>query len=136
MNVGERLKEIRRIKNLTLQDLSEKCGVSATAISAIERAVSSPTLETLGKIAAALEEPISVVIGEFEALYAAATTGEAIRLGTLLPVNKELLAALQGLGSKPSGCCFCWTQEQTDNGHTGECLAAQAAIARAEGPVA
>ncbi len=97
MNVGERIKELRRIKNLTLQDVSEKSGVSATAISAIERAVSSPTLETLGKIAAALEEPISVVIGEFEALYAAATTGQALRMGTLLPVNRQLLAAAENL---------------------------------------
>ena len=51
INVGKRIKSIRKRKGLTLQELAEKSGISATAISAIERNVSSPTVNTLAGIA-------------------------------------------------------------------------------------
>lgn len=70
IDVGKRLKSIRKRKGLTLQDLSGKSGMSATAISAIERNVSSPTVNTLASIGKALGESLSTLLGESEVRYA------------------------------------------------------------------
>lgn len=69
IDVGKRIKSIRKRKNLTLQDVSEKSGMSATAISAIERNVSSPTVTTLAAIGRALGESLSSLLGEAEIEY-------------------------------------------------------------------
>lgn len=69
IDVGKRIKSIRKRKGLTLQDLSEKSGMSATAISAIERNVSSPTVNTLASIGKALGESLSTLLGESEIRY-------------------------------------------------------------------
>jgi transcriptional regulator with XRE-family HTH domain len=61
IDVGKRI--------LTLQELSDKSGMSATAISAIERNVSSPTVSTLVNIARALGESLSSLLGEEEKEY-------------------------------------------------------------------
>ena len=53
-------------------------------------------------------------------------------LKTVLRDRERLLSALQALGSKPDGYCFCVSLEQVAAGHTGECRDAQAAIAQAE----
>lgn len=49
----------------------------------------------------------------------------------LIAAAPDLLAALQGLGAKPDGYCFCANAEQILAGHTGECREACAAIDRA-----
>ena len=65
IDVGKRIKSIRKRKNLTLQEVSEKSGMSATAISGIERNVSSPTVTTLVAIAPAQEaDTVSLVVDE------------------------------------------------------------------------
>lgn len=69
IDVGKRIKSIRKRKGLTLQDLSGKSGMSATAISAIERNVSSPTVNTLASIGKALGESLSTLLGESEVRY-------------------------------------------------------------------
>jgi len=69
IDVGKRIKSIRKRKGLTLQDLSGKSGMSATAISAIERNVSSPTVNTLASIGKALGESLSSLLGESEIAY-------------------------------------------------------------------
>lgn len=47
----------------------------------------------------------------------------------------ELVRALEALGAKPDGYCYCATVEQIANGHTGECKDAQAVLAKAAGGV-
>lgn len=79
MDVGKKIKSVRKRKGLTLQELSEKSGISATAISAIERNVSSPTVSTLAAVGKALGESLSSLLGEGEAEYAV-TRGHDRRL--------------------------------------------------------
>ncbi len=51
----------------------------------------------------------------------------------LIVAAPDLLLALQSLGSKPGGYCFCRSPEQGEAGHTGECRQANAAITKAKG---
>jgi transcriptional regulator with XRE-family HTH domain len=60
-NVGRRLRQIRRQKDITQEQLAEAVGVSAESISNIERGKNAPSFETLEKLAAVLE----VEVGEF-----------------------------------------------------------------------
>ena len=53
--LGKRIKDCRTSKKWTQQKLGEKCDITPTNISHIERAQISPSLETLVKIANALE---------------------------------------------------------------------------------
>lgn len=54
MNIGARLHDIRKNRKLTLQDMSNATGVSASAFSKIERNELSPTIGTLQRIAQGL----------------------------------------------------------------------------------
>jgi len=52
--VGKRLKEVRKKREMTLKDVALSSGMSPTHISEIERGKTSPTVGALRKIAAAL----------------------------------------------------------------------------------
>lgn len=101
MDVGKRIKSIRKRKGLTLQDLSEKSGMSATAISAIERNVSSPTVNTLASIGKALGESLSSLLGEAEIEFV--TTRAADRKSLAVDIRN---AEFQSLGSGIPGQRF------------------------------
>jgi transcriptional regulator with XRE-family HTH domain len=53
-----RVKEIRRARGLTQQQLAEKTGRSTNAISSLERGISLPTFETLERLAEELNAPV------------------------------------------------------------------------------
>jgi transcriptional regulator with XRE-family HTH domain len=59
LNLGKRLSDLRKRKNMTLDELSEKSGVSKSILSQIERDLSNPTVVTISRIAAALGENLS-----------------------------------------------------------------------------
>jgi len=101
IDIGKRLKSIRKRKGLTLQDLSGKSGMSATAISAIERNVSSPTVNTLASIGKALGESLSSLLGESEVRYV--VTRAANRSQIASDVRN---AEFQGLGTGIPGQQF------------------------------
>jgi transcriptional regulator with XRE-family HTH domain len=58
-NVGSRIRIIRLEQKLSLRALSERCGLSANAISLIERGENSPTVSSLHLLATALGVPIT-----------------------------------------------------------------------------
>lgn len=55
MNIGENLKIIRKVKGLTQDKLSELTKISITSIQRYESGKRQPTVESVNKIAAALE---------------------------------------------------------------------------------
>lgn len=57
--VGPQIRKLRTQKGLSLRALAEQCGISANAISLIERGDNSPTVSTLHQLARALEVPIT-----------------------------------------------------------------------------
>jgi transcriptional regulator with XRE-family HTH domain len=60
----QNLRRLRRERDLTLDALSERSGVSRAMISKIERGVAVPTATVLGKLAAALEVGLSQLVGD------------------------------------------------------------------------
>lgn len=58
MVVGERLKAIRQIKNLSQGDVQERTGLLRAYISRVENGHTVPSIETLEKITRALEIPL------------------------------------------------------------------------------
>ena len=69
VKIGERLKEIRNTRQLTLDDVAELTGVSKPMLGQIERGQSSPTINVLWKISTGLKIPLSFFCRQQEAEY-------------------------------------------------------------------
>lgn len=59
VDISERLKELREERGLSIRALGRISGLSANALSVIERGLSSPSVSTLYKISTALEIPVT-----------------------------------------------------------------------------
>lgn len=57
-SLGERVRELRNERNLTIRELAELSGVSVNTLSLIENCKTSPSVSTLRQIAAALKIPM------------------------------------------------------------------------------
>ena len=72
LKIGERLKEIRNTRQLTLDDVAKLTGVSKPMLGQIERGQSSPTINILWKISTGLKIPLSFFCKQEEAEYTVA----------------------------------------------------------------
>lgn len=70
--IGKELKSIRQSRGLTLDETAELTGVSKPMLGQIERGRSSPTINTLWKIATGLKIPLSSLMREQESGFASA----------------------------------------------------------------
>lgn len=59
VDVGERLRELRQERNMSMRALARASGLSANALSMIERSRTSPSVSTLYKLADAMGVPIT-----------------------------------------------------------------------------
>lgn len=59
VNVGQRLRELRLERNLSIRALAERSGLNVNTFSLIENNKTSPSVSTLQQIAQALQVPIS-----------------------------------------------------------------------------
>ncbi len=64
MTVGERIKDLRQIKKMTLRDLAQKINISISFLSDIENNRSNPSLDRLREIARGLSTTPSYLLGE------------------------------------------------------------------------
>jgi transcriptional regulator with XRE-family HTH domain len=64
LRVGEKIRELREAKGLSLQELAERTGYSSALISQIENHMISPALGALIKMAQALEVKVGAFFGE------------------------------------------------------------------------
>src|SRR2546427_12485962 len=62
--IGPKVRQLRRQKNLSLQQLAERSGLSAAAIHKIEHNGMVPTITTLMKLAAALNRSVAYFVDE------------------------------------------------------------------------
>ena len=67
--VGERLKHCRMRKGLSQEQLAEKCGLHPTYIGQVERGEKNATIESIWKIANALELPLEVLFEKLVEYY-------------------------------------------------------------------
>lgn len=61
-NVARNLKRIRKAKEMSLDDVAKQTGISKSMLGQIERGVSIPTVETLGKIVSGLRVSFNSLI--------------------------------------------------------------------------
>jgi transcriptional regulator with XRE-family HTH domain len=59
IDVGVRLRQLREERGNSIRELARRSGLSANALSLIERGRTSPSVSTLYKISEALEVPIT-----------------------------------------------------------------------------
>ncbi len=59
VDVGQRLRVLREERGISMRALARRSGLSANALSMIERGLTSPSVSTLNKLANALEVPIT-----------------------------------------------------------------------------
>lgn len=62
-HIVERIAELRKLNGLTLELLAQRASLTKSYLSKLERGLSSPTLATVGKLAAALEVSVDQLIG-------------------------------------------------------------------------
>ena len=74
--LAARVRDLRKARGATLDQLAQRSGVSRSMISLIERGASSPTAAVLSKLAAALEVPLAAL---FDAAPASATPSPLAR---------------------------------------------------------
>ena len=103
LELGRRIKMLRVSRGLTLKDLEQRGGISATHVSEIERGKASPTVGALGRIAHALGlRPATLVephvIPEINITRAADRKGLEVKWGTATfePVTEPLRCASVG----------------------------------------
>ncbi len=66
--VGDNVRELRTLNALTQEELADKAGITATALSRIERNEAEPRPSTLRKLATALGvEPSTLIKGSGDA---------------------------------------------------------------------
>ena len=58
INIGEKISEYRKVKNLSIRDLAKMADVTPSLLSQIERGLANPSLNTLKTIGKALDVPL------------------------------------------------------------------------------
>jgi transcriptional regulator with XRE-family HTH domain len=62
IDIGPRVRALRDHMGLSLRELAERCGVSATTLSQVERGETSPTLQVAARIATGLDLRLSQLL--------------------------------------------------------------------------
>ena len=91
--VGKRIRAIRKRRGWSLRELSGVCGLSANAISRIERGENSPTISSLSCLAKALEVSLTEFLPGEETSCLFVSCGEGTRLQ-----SREMVLESLGLG--------------------------------------
>jgi transcriptional regulator with XRE-family HTH domain len=62
--IGDKIRKSRKSKNITLSQLAESCGLTASYISQVERNLAEPSISSLRKISIALKLPLYTFLEE------------------------------------------------------------------------
>lgn len=88
-SVGEQLRKVRASRELTLDKTAELTGVSKPMLCQIESGRTSPTINTLWKIATGLKAPLSLFLSERNADY---TVSEPTEQNVIFEENGSMRA--------------------------------------------
>ncbi|MCK8825977.1 helix-turn-helix domain-containing protein [Fuchsiella alkaliacetigena] len=64
MDIGKRIKKLRKEKNWTFKELNKETGISISFLNNIEKGRSNPSIDNLEKIADAFEVTIAYLLGQ------------------------------------------------------------------------
>ena len=84
---GRQVRNLRQSKKMSQEELAFKAGLSPAHLGQIERAQKKPTLETIGRLAEALEVPVANLFS-----CEASVTNETHLNGTIEKINSQLFA--------------------------------------------
>jgi transcriptional regulator with XRE-family HTH domain len=107
LTLGQRVREIRKYRRLESKELAAKAGLSPSEISQVESNKRGRYMDTVQKIAAALEVSSSYLVGELNAELPleAALAKESLQIfleeAKLGSQDERRLAAIASLGSAP-----------------------------------
>ncbi len=84
--VGQQIRQLRMQRQMSQEELSFKAGLSPAHLGQIERAVKNPTIDTVAKIAGALDVPVAE-------LFATVSASEPAQS----PFTEKILAQLAAM---------------------------------------
>jgi len=89
MEIGDRIRKIRKQQNRTIQEVADACGCSKAMLSKVENSKVIPAVATLSKIAQALGVKVSVLMEE-------GTNGDAAYTPNMLDRPDAFVATSKG----------------------------------------
>jgi transcriptional regulator with XRE-family HTH domain len=90
--LGARIRELRKNRNLTQEQLSEMVGINPKYVSSIERGKENPTLDTCIKIAESLEVSIGELFYQLEAENPEKRMKKIVSLLEQAPEDQQIVA--------------------------------------------
>lgn len=84
---GRQVRNLRQNRKMSQEELAFKAGLSPAHLGQIERAQKKPTLETIGRLAEALEVPVANLFS-----CEASVSSETRLNGTIEKINSQLIA--------------------------------------------
>lgn len=88
VKLGQRIRQLRTDHRMSQEELAFKSGISPAHLGQIERAAKKPTVDTIGKIAAALNVPAAALFSD-EMISAQHTNGTMDKINAHLIVMSE-----------------------------------------------
>lgn len=97
--IGRRLRDLREAKGVSLSALSRMAGVGKATMSGLETGTRNPTMETLWKVAAALEVPLTALLSSPAVLPDVAVEGRLLESFADAGVTYELYRLVIAAGT-------------------------------------
>lgn len=95
MNIGQKIKEVRKQKSLTQKELGKRAGISQQQIAQYENGKLKPKIETISKIADALDAPKNLFYDNLDSLE----KGEIVK-NDLIDIIKNLNLEVESITDK------------------------------------
>ncbi|MBD5451695.1 MAG: helix-turn-helix domain-containing protein [Lachnospiraceae bacterium] len=123
-NIAENLKRIRKAKNMSLDMLAERTGVSKSMLGQIERGESNPTLATIEKIVDGIKVPLedliykkteSIVIIDNDKLPLYKAQEGAYQVRAIFPYDRHRNFEVYEVRIEPGEDCACLAREDGSN---------------------
>jgi transcriptional regulator with XRE-family HTH domain len=109
MKLGDKIKRLRKMKDLTLDDINHKTGVGKATLSRIENNITEGTVKTLLKICSALDVDIKQLYEDIDSSGSQEEPGYIPKANELPPILPQVININQGTetvllkGKKNSG---------------------------------
>ncbi len=115
MNIGQRLYQLRAAKGFSQGDIEKRTGLLRCYISRVENGHTVPNLETLGKLAGALDIELYQFFFEGEGKPQLAGLRDAGKLG---PEERGLFEAFKNLGKRDRKFVVAMTRKMAKENRT------------------